>query len=80
MVILKNASAGLNENMEAAKLNFLLKGYFKKKKKEEDKKKKEIEEKKKEAEENKQNATENNANGDKGKSQPAKEGVEKAKG
>jgi len=33
---LKNSSKGLNENMEAVKHNFLLRGYFKKKKKEAD--------------------------------------------
>ena len=45
MTNLKKSSQGLSENMEAAKHNFLLRGYFKKKKKEEDKKKKEEEEK-----------------------------------
>lgn len=42
---MKNATKGLNENMEAAKHNFLLRGYFRKQEKEAAKKKKEAEEK-----------------------------------
>jgi len=40
---LKKGTQGLSENMEAAKHNFLLRGYFKKKKKKEEEKKKEQE-------------------------------------
>lgn len=40
---LKEGTQGLKENMDAAQDNFLLKGYFKKKEKEEEKKKKEAE-------------------------------------
>lgn len=43
MTNLKNSSRGLDENMEAAKHNFLLSGYFKKQKKEAEKKKEELE-------------------------------------
>ncbi len=46
MVNLKESSQGLEENMEAAKDNFLLKGYFNKKKKEAERKKREAEERK----------------------------------
>lgn len=44
---LRQSSKGLNENMEAAKNSFLLRGYFNKKKKEAENKKKEEEQKKK---------------------------------
>ena len=46
MVNLKRSTKGLDENMEAAKHNFLLKGYFNKKAKEAEKKKKEDDAKK----------------------------------
>jgi len=49
IVNLKKSSKGLNENMEAAKSNFLLRGYFKKKEKAAAKAKKEKEEKAEEA-------------------------------
>lgn len=51
---LKKSSEGLNENMEAAKHNFLFRGFFKKKEKE--KKKKEEEERKKEEDDSTKNA------------------------
>jgi phospholipid/cholesterol/gamma-HCH transport system substrate-binding protein len=49
MLNLKNSSKGLDENMEAAKHNILLKGYFNKKQRAEEKKKKEAEDAKAES-------------------------------
>jgi phospholipid/cholesterol/gamma-HCH transport system substrate-binding protein len=46
---IEGATKGLNENMEAAKHNFLLRGYFKKKERAAEKKRKELEEQKAEA-------------------------------
>jgi phospholipid/cholesterol/gamma-HCH transport system substrate-binding protein len=53
IVNLKKSSKGLNENMEAAKSNFLLRGYFRKKEKKAAKAKEEAEQKAKEATEKK---------------------------
>lgn len=50
---LKSSTKGLDENMNAAKENFLLKGYFKKKEKEAEKLKKEAEKQEKQREKNK---------------------------
>ncbi|HEU0136679.1 MAG TPA: MlaD family protein [Flavobacterium sp.] len=58
IVNLKSSTKGLDENMEAAKSNFLLRGYFKKKEKAAAKKKKEAEEQAKEAEEDRKKAAE----------------------
>lgn len=51
---MQNATKGLNENMEAAKHNFLLRGYFKKKEKEEAKKKEAAKEKAEDAKKKKE--------------------------
>ncbi len=58
IVNLKTSTNKLDQNMEAAKHNFLLRGYFKKKEKEEAKKKKEAEKKAKELEEDRKKAEE----------------------
>jgi phospholipid/cholesterol/gamma-HCH transport system substrate-binding protein len=49
MTNLQKSSKGLNENMKAAKSNFLLRGYFRKKERAAEKKKEEAAEAKKEA-------------------------------
>lgn len=55
---LRKSTKGLDENMEAAKDNFLLRGYFKKKQKAAEKAKKEAEKKKEEAAEDAKEAAE----------------------
>ncbi|PIF30035.1 phospholipid/cholesterol/gamma-HCH transport system substrate-binding protein [Flavobacterium sp. 9] len=58
---LESGTKGFSDNMEAAKNNFLLRGYFKKKEKEKEKAKEEMKEKKEEKEKEKQKAKEEKA-------------------
>jgi len=55
---LESGTKGFSDNMEAAKNNFLLRGYFKKKEKEKERQKEEAKEKKEEKKEEKQKAKE----------------------
>ncbi|MCP2028595.1 phospholipid/cholesterol/gamma-HCH transport system substrate-binding protein [Flavobacterium sp. HSC-32F16] len=74
---LESGTKGFSDNMEAAKSNFLLRGYYKKKAKEKEKKQEEIKEKKEEQQEKAEKEKEAKAKEEKEKQEKAKE--EKAK-
>ena len=91
---LEKGTKGFSENMEAAKSNFLLRGYFKKKEKQKEKQAEEAKEKKeeqpeqaakakdkeaKEAKEKEEKAKEEKAKEEKQKEEDAKKAAEKAK-
>jgi phospholipid/cholesterol/gamma-HCH transport system substrate-binding protein len=76
---LETGTKGFSENMEAAKSNFLFRGYFKKKEKEKEKKQEEIKEKKEEQQEKTAKEKEAKAKEEKEKQEKAKEEKEKQK-
>ncbi|WP_337966216.1 MlaD family protein [uncultured Flavobacterium sp.] len=79
---LESGTKGFSDNMEAAKSNFLLRGYFKKKEKQKEKAKEEMKEKKEEKEKEKQKAKEEKAKEEKeakAKEDKAKEDAKKQK-
>ncbi|KRD09094.1 organic solvent ABC transporter substrate-binding protein [Flavobacterium sp. Root901] len=76
---LETGTKGFSENMEAAKSNFLFRGYFKKKEKEKEKKKEELKEKKEEQQEKAAKEKEAKAKEEKEKQEKAKEEKEKQK-
>jgi len=70
---LESGTKGFSENMEAAKSNFLFKGYFKKKEKEKEKKQEEKKEKAEKAEKEKAEKAEEKAKEEKAKEEKQKE-------
>jgi len=76
---LETGTKGFSENMEAAKSNFLFRGYLKKKEKEKEKKQEEIKEKKEEQQEKAAKEKEAKAKEEKEKQEKAKEEKEKQK-
>jgi len=74
---LESGTKGFSENMEAAKSNFLFRGYFKKKEKQKEKQKEEAKEKKEEQQEKAQKEKEQKEKEQKEKEQKEKEQKEK---
>lgn len=74
---LESGTKGFSENMEAAKSNFLLKGYFKKKEKAKEKKQEEIKEKQEEQQKKAEKAKEEKAKEEKEKQEKAAKEKEK---
>jgi phospholipid/cholesterol/gamma-HCH transport system substrate-binding protein len=70
---LESGTKGFSDNMEAAKSNFLLRGYFRKKEKEKEKQKEEAKEKKEEQQEKANKEKEEKAKGEKQKQEKQKE-------